>query len=158
MSLKPWLHTSHHCCTICHWSPSPSRVSVFPSFIVLQLVLRRTLTPCMQAAWLLSNVTISFLKDPGKDVAGNSDALATRVTSLLRRQRPLPLDSITVLRKTFDPRRRKADGGVFMYVVLVDAQAVAAAGGAEVVEQQGLRVRCESSSAKCWSGLSSFCL
>jgi hypothetical protein len=95
----------------------------------------------MQAAWKVSNVAISVKKDSGKEAARVSEPLAERVSWLLRRQRTLPLNSISVLRKTFDPRHHKIGKGVFMYVVLVDADAVAEAGGPDLAEHEGLRVR-----------------
>ncbi|KAM1500613.1 hypothetical protein TB2_025458 [Malus domestica] len=74
-----------------------------------------------EGIWRLSKLGVSIDKDPGKDFLGVSDGLLEQIAKVLEFPVPsmLPTEAFTVVRKSFDARKRLKEPK-FVYIVEMD--------------------------------------
>ena len=65
----------------------------------------------LQVAWVCLNVRIRTSADPGKDDTQPHEALAAAVGKRICAKAPLLPDELTVLRKSYDPRKASGTHG-----------------------------------------------
>jgi hypothetical protein len=99
------------------------------------------LTQAPGDCWRLWGVHLDIEDDPGKDDCGVTPKLCRAVSKRLG-CKDLPAEALTVVRKSFDARRRERR---FTYVVDVSAAAAAKAGAWGLQPKQGSLERCGSS-------------